>query len=324
MGRTIEVVHATSPLCSASWGYSAVIDRLEMVYGKQIETVVIQAVPWTDLRQWLKDYAMSAPEAIEYQHEIVAATKVPTRIPSTWDGFPDTCLPAALAVKAAGIVSGPRAERALQRALMAALFVDGHDTASEDVLRDVISAQGLHVESLLKTVEGDDAMKALEDDNVRGGPGANFHSLVVRDGERTTVALERAYEPSRVEAAVDYVASTMGRKLKKRRPVDVESYVALRGPVATLEVARMFAVSEAEAKKKLAALEKKGGIERSDVAGVGRFWTTRRGRLRRMLYSRREEHDPASRDLAGIPVADRVPVLLVGHEEELEVRLCLE
>ncbi|MGQ0535028.1 MAG: DsbA family protein [Methanobacteriota archaeon] len=233
---------------------------------------MIQAIPYTDRDQWLKDYGMDEKEAMGFQREILDAIRIPTYLAPCWDEMPDTCLPASLAVKAAGLVAGPAAERGLERALMFAFFAEGRDTAREDVLREVIREQGLDVDALLKAVEGDDAMKALEADSHRGGHGANFYSLLVRDGDKTTVALEQCYDPARAEAAIDYLSATLGRKLKKRRPTDVEGYVALRAPVATLEVARMFAVPEAEAKKKLAALEKKGRIERLDVAGVGRFW----------------------------------------------------
>jgi len=272
MPPKVEVVHATSPLCNWSWGYEPVINRLEAIYGKQVKFTVVQAIPHTDRQKWLEDYDMTEKEALAFQKEIDEAHGFPIKPLTRWEDFPETALPAGLAVKATSIVAGARAERHLSRALMFAGLVEGRDTSRDDVISDVVRKQSLDLAAILKAVEGEDAMKALEEDMHRGGHGANFYSILVRDGDKTTVALEQAYDPARVERAIDYVA---GRKLKKTPPKDVVGYVLEHGPVPLLEVQRMFALAAPQAKKALAAGEKKGKIERLDIPGLvngTRFW----------------------------------------------------
>lgn len=264
----VEVVHATSPLCSWSWGYESVMRRLQLVYGDQVDFTVGVAVPYTDRAKWLEDYGMTKEEAVAFNNETVDAGGVPMKRIGDWDALPDTCVPSALAVKAAGILHGPEAERRLTRALMYAAFVEGQDTAEEDVIGRVVKAQGLDVAALLKAVEGGDAEKALEEDSVRLGHGANFFSILVRDGHGTTVVLEQAYDPARVESAIDWLLPGA----KKTPPTDVGAYVRSDGPVHAVEVARVFAMDEDAAKRHLDEGVKAGKYRAVDVKDVGRFY----------------------------------------------------
>ena len=52
----IAVVHATAPTCWWSWGYEPVFNRLELVYGDQIETFVYYGAVYEDIEEYKKEY----------------------------------------------------------------------------------------------------------------------------------------------------------------------------------------------------------------------------------------------------------------------------
>jgi protein-disulfide isomerase-like protein with CxxC motif len=270
----VEVVHATSPLCGWSWGYEPVINRLRMIYGKQVQFTITQGIPYTDRAKWLEDYGMTSEEAVEFQREILAYHQLPMWVPKRWEDVPESTYPAAVAIKAAGIVHGPEAERKLTRALMFATLVEIKDTSSQKVLEEMILACGLDNARMGKVAsDGESVDKALGEDMQRGGHGANFYSLLVRDNAGTTVTIEQAYDPARVERAIDYLA---GKPLKKNKvKVDVVGYAKEHGPVSQLEVQRVFALDAAKAKTLLASAEKKGQLVKRTYPDVkGAYWST--------------------------------------------------
>ena len=61
----IQVLHATAPTCFWSWGYEAVINRLKLVYGDQIEIKLATFCVYDDLDEYMKHYEMTFPEFIE-------------------------------------------------------------------------------------------------------------------------------------------------------------------------------------------------------------------------------------------------------------------
>ena len=135
---------------------------------------------------------------------------------------------------------------------------------------EVVGTTGLDNLKMGAIAQSDKIDEELGEDMRRGGHGANFYSILVRDNAGTTVQLEQAYDPARLERAIDFVA---GRKLTKRKvKPDVGAYARERGPVALLEVQRVFALDAARAKKLLAAAEKKGDVEKRKFTDVGTFW----------------------------------------------------
>ena len=268
----VEVVHAQSPLCQWSWGYEPVINRLERIYGKQVEFTVTQAFPYMERAKWLEDYEMNATEAIEWvKADVAPRVGLPMTIPTSWDDMPASTYPAGAAVAAARIVHGETGGRKLARALMFANLVEGRDTADPGVIESVVRAAGLDHDSMIKA-SADDIDKTLSDDMHRAGHGANFFSLIVREpsGE-TSVSLAYAYDPARVEHAIDYMS---GGKLKKAKvKPDVMGYAEEVGsPIALLEVRKMFALDAARAKAILSAAVKRGELVRTRYA-CGDFWS---------------------------------------------------
>lgn len=270
----VEVVHVTSPLCHWSWGYEPIMNRLEAMYGKQVQFTVALALPYVQREKWLEDYGMSADEAVQWaRDDILPKIRMPVRLPRSWHDMPESCLPSTIAVYAAGLVHGPEAERKLTRDLMFAAFIEGKDTAQDKVLAEVVERAGLDNARMVEMAKTDAIDRAMENDGARAGHGGNFYSIVVRDGQgdgSTTVQLAHAYDASRVERAIDYMA---GKKLKKRKPTDVGAYVEKHGNVCAEEVSMAFAMTAKQAKDALAKLEKRGDIARVPTPGVkARFY----------------------------------------------------
>jgi putative protein-disulfide isomerase len=271
----IEVVHAISPLCSWSWGYEPVLNRLRHIYGKQVEFVVGHALPYTDREEWLKDYGMTDKEAVAWQHEGIDLLGLPTYVPSSFLEMPSSCYPAAVASIAANIAHGPEAERKLIRRILFATFVEGLDTSDDKVLSSLVDELGLDNARMLKVSEGDAIDRAMGNDMARMGHGANFYSLLVRDGNKefgnTKVSVEHGYDAARVERAIEYLSE---KKLKRGKLPSIEAYVEEVGPVSIAEVSKFYAISKADAKSKLSALEKKGKLARKTYPKLPKdpFW----------------------------------------------------
>lgn len=266
----VEVVHAQSPLCHWSWGYEPVINRLERIYGKQVNFTITQSFPYIERAKWLEEYEMTDTEAIQWaKDDILPRIGLPVALPKSWNDMPESCYPAGAAVTAARIAEGPEGARKLSRALMFALFVEQKDTASPAVIEAAVRGAGLDHDAMMK-VSADEIDKRLGDDMQRAGHGANFFSLVVRDASgETNVSLAYAYDPARVEAAIDYMA---GGKLKKAKvKPDVVAYAEEVGPVSLAEVRRMFALDAAKAKAMLSAAVKKGDLTKKTYS-CGDFW----------------------------------------------------
>lgn len=269
----VQVVHLTSPLCHWSWGYEPIVNRLRMRYGKQIDIIVGQALPYTDRAQWLKDYEMNAEEAIQWaRDDILPRIGMPVLLPSSWDGMPESTLPPAIAAKCAGIVHGPDAERHLSRALMHAAFVEGLDTSQDKVIADVVDALGLDNDRMAEVAGTEAPGNALGEDAARCGHGANFYSLLVRDPKTdTVVTLPHAYDAKRVEDAVAYLSG--GKAKPKPLKADVVAYAKENGPVPLIEFQKVFALPAPKAKTLVAKAEKAGKLERVTYRGVkAPFW----------------------------------------------------
>ncbi len=52
--RKVHVHHATAPTCWWSWGYEAVMNRLPLVYGDQVQVHLYRGVVYEDVQQYLK------------------------------------------------------------------------------------------------------------------------------------------------------------------------------------------------------------------------------------------------------------------------------
>lgn len=233
------------------------MNALRLTYGKQVEFTVPQALPYMERAKWLEDYEMTATEAIQWaKDDILPAIRMPMALPESWNQMPESCFPAAACVYAAGLAHGPVAERRMMRALMYANFVQGLDTAQDKVLADVVAQMGYDNKRMVAASSGDAIDRAMGADMQKAGHGANFFSLIVRDNKGTVISLDKAYDPARVERAIDWLA---GKKLKKSPRKDVLAYVEEHGQVPVEEVVTVFGKA---GKEKLAKLEKSGDVQR--------------------------------------------------------------
>jgi predicted DsbA family dithiol-disulfide isomerase len=277
MTAKVELVHLSSPACQWSWGYEPIVNRVEAVYGRQVRVTVGQAVPYVERARWLEDYGMTSDEAVAWMRDVVRQVRLPCWTAASWEENVASCLPAALAVKSAGLVHGPAAERRLARHLMNALYVERRDIADDKVLASVVESLGLDNARMVDVAQTGAPRDALGEDAARAGHGANFYSLLVRDAREaggTTVALEHAYDPARVERAIEFVA---GRPLRRTPPKlsGLLGYVEDHGLVSLPEIQSMYGVDRARAKKALDRLTRAGELAalRYPATGGATFWS---------------------------------------------------
>lgn len=263
----VHVVHATSPLCHWSWGYEAVMNRLRMVYGDQIQLTVRLAAPYEDREQWLVDYGMSAKETEEWINgELPGIMDVPLA-PVVWSNQPQSCMPAVLAVQAARRQDEEGAWK-YHRALLRRFAIEGKDPTTEAELLAAAKEVGLDVARLKKDLADQDGLREEYEQQGSRGPQVHvgFFNFVVTDGEKRRVILDYAFEPADVEGAVDYLS---GGTLEKR-PVgkDIAGYLREHGWAPLSEIGRVFDLDARGATEALESLEKTGKVERGTFAGA--------------------------------------------------------
>jgi len=263
----IHVVHVTSPACHWSWGYEAVMNRLKLVYGDQIELTVRLGCPYEDREQWLVDYGMSAKEATEWVNtEIPDLMGVPMA-PIHWETQPRSCMPAVLAVQAARRQDEEKAWR-LNRELVRRFVTEAIDITEDNILFDAVAAVGLNVAKFKKDfVEKDALREEYEAQGSRGPPvHVGFYNFAVWDGGNRKVILDYSFDPRDIEGAIEYLSDG---KLKKSKPTDIVGFLRAQGLAPLSEIGRVFDFASREAATEaLEKLEKSGKLERVALAGA--------------------------------------------------------
>lgn len=263
----VHVVHATSPACHWSWGYEAVMNRLKLVYGDQIELTVRLGCPYEDREQWLVDYGMSAQEATEWINSEVPGQMGVPMATIRWETQPKSCMPAVLAVQAARRQDEERAWR-LNRELVRRFALEAIDVTQDKVILDAVKTIGLDVARFEKDFAQKDALRQeYEEQGSRGPPvHVGFYNFVVWDGGNRRVILDYAFDPRDIEGAIDYLS---GGTLKKSKPTDIVAYLKEHGLAPLSEIGRVFDFPHGSAATEaLERLEKSGKIERATFAGA--------------------------------------------------------
>ncbi|HLC39984.1 MAG TPA: DsbA family protein, partial [archaeon] len=124
----ILVLHATAPTCWWSWGYEAVIHRLRMVYGDQIEIRIWTAFVYEDFDEHLKHYEMTWQDYLNWAKEGVDIMKVPLETNLKREKMSKTVFPATVAFFAALKQDHKKAER-LSREFMRLSNVEFKDVS---------------------------------------------------------------------------------------------------------------------------------------------------------------------------------------------------
>lgn len=270
--RKVHVYHATAPTCWWSWGYEAVMNRLPLVYGDGVEIHVLHGVVWEDREEYLKHYELTFDSLNEWARESAQLMGVPIRS-NYGPEEPKTLLPATHAVLAALKQGRGRGER-FNRAILRRAVVEGQDVTREEVLQEAAKEAGLNSARFRRDLADGEVRQHDLDHQSHDFPHLpiGFYNLAVTDGADRTVILDYAFSPSVVEDAIDYLS---GGSLRKRTPADPVAHLRRHGPVPLRELSRVFGMTEAQAKSKLAALEKKGQVIAKDLA-AGSHWQAAR------------------------------------------------
>lgn len=269
----VQVVHTTSPLCHWSWGYEAVIQRLKLVYGDQIDLVVRLGAPYEDREQWLVDYGMSAQEATDWVNAEIGETMGVPIAKINWETQPKSCMPGVLAVQAARRQDEEKAWR-LNRELVRRFATEAIDVTQDKVIFDAVSLVGLDLARFKKDFAQKDALREEYEAQQTRGPQvhAGFYNFVVTDGGNRRVILDYAFDPRDIEGAIDYIS---GGTLTKSKPTDIVHYLRENGLAPLSEIGRVFDFANGDATTAaLEKLEKSGTIERVTLAGAPHWRAT--------------------------------------------------
>lgn len=263
--RRITVVHATAPGCHWSWGYEAVVNRLRLVYGDQIDLHVRIGCPYDSWPQWLVDYGMGEDEALRWIDEEVGPMMGVALARLQGTAPPPNMMPASLATLAA-LRQGEKGWR-FQRALVRMYAVEGKDPSADATIDAALRESGLDAARFRADWAKQDELRAeYEEQGAKGPPvHVGFYNFVVWDGGNRRVILDYAFDPEDVEGAIDYLS---GGGLTKRAPTDVAAYLREHGLAPLSEVGRVFGLDARGATEALEKLEKAGRVERVTLAGA--------------------------------------------------------
>jgi predicted DsbA family dithiol-disulfide isomerase len=266
----IAVVHFTAPTCWWSWGYEPVFNRLKLVYGDQIDLVTFYGVVYEDVEEYQKEYELDDAGMVKWAKESQEIMGVPMHLNYRFDRMPKNLLPATLAVMAGMRQSREKGHR-LYRELLRRNIVEEQDVTDDERILETVREAGLD-EAKFKRDWADQA--SLKADLEKQGEDAppihvGFYNAAVTDGNGRTIYLDQKFLPSVVESAIDYLADW---KLKKMKPTNVLAYLKQQGPVALVEVERVFGLPSNKALVQLERLEKLGKAKRSTLAGAA-FWS---------------------------------------------------
>ncbi len=261
----VHVHHATAPTCWWSWGYEAVMNRLPLVYGNQVQIHVYHGVVYEDIQDYLKEYDLTLDSMKAWARESIGTMGVPIRTTYGPDE-PANLLPATLGVLAALKQGDAKGER-FNRAILRRFVVEGQDVTREGVLIDAAKEAGLQVARFQKDLADNEARQKDTEIQSHGRHGLpiGFYNLALTDGADRMVVLDYAFDPKTVEGAIDYLGDG---SLKKRAPTDVLGYVRGHGPVPLREVGRVFGLADSKAGARLRNLEREGKVAKIELAGA--------------------------------------------------------
>lgn len=266
----IRVLHGASPLCDWSVAYEGVLNRLRLVYGDQIKVNVYQIPVYESWPQWLENYGMTQEEAMAWFEEAKDTTGLPSN-PDYWRDPPKSCVPGTLFVHAAEIAKPGAGERLARRIGFGMVF-EGQKWNDEADLYKAAERAGAprkQVEAALADGRAEEALK--QDGQDMHSLGLNFYTLQVRDPEgKTTVSLEHAFDPAKVEDAVEYLSKG---QLRKHALPTLEQYAAQHAPVSSRELQQVFRSDAAKVRAGLAPAEKAGQLVRKNLLGMD-CWLT--------------------------------------------------
>ena len=257
----VDIVHHTDPACSWCWGMEPILRRLQVIYGHQVR-VTRKMGGVIPSREWMVGDGYMDRQARQIARRWVEVSKkvgMPID-PAMWlHDPPESTWPANIAYKAAQIQDGALADRYLRRVREAALL-EGRNVGQYPVLLDLAAEMGLSVGAMERDIEGGQAKEAFFADvreGHRGGVYA-FPTVFIRLGEREE-KLE-GWRPFREYLAA--VKRVSGGALQRLPPPDLIAFFSEHGRATTQEVATIFQRPLSTIRRRLAALEAEGVLER--------------------------------------------------------------
>jgi predicted DsbA family dithiol-disulfide isomerase len=267
--QRVAVVHFTAPSCWWSWGYEPVFNRLNLVYGDQINVLTLYGTVYEDIEEYKKNYELDDAGMATWAKEAQQIMGVPMHLNYRFDRMPKNMLPATLAV-VAGVRQGHEKGHRLYRALLRRNIVEDQDVTQEATIFGAVKEAELDETTFRKDWADHASLKTDLEKQGEGAPPVHvgFYNIAVTDGHGRSVYLDQQFQPSVVEGAIDYL--TDGR-LRKAKPIDVLAYLEAQGPTSLVEVERVFDLPSNDATAELERLESLGMAKRSTLAGA-HFW----------------------------------------------------
>jgi protein-disulfide isomerase-like protein with CxxC motif len=266
MSGKIKVVHVSAPTCWWSWGYEALFNRLHLVYGDQIDILTATFCVYDDWDEYLKHNDLKGPAEMEsWAKESAELMGVPIFTSYSKLKMPKSVMPASLAVIAAR-AQGPHKAARFQRALLRRFVVEGRDVTQAQELAQAAAEAGLDPAALQKALQDQHNLHHAYEAQGEAMPHLplGYYNVAVSDGDRRTVMIDHAFEPSEVEGAIDWMS---GGKLRKSQPADVVAYLRAHGPAPVTELCRVFALDAPSMGNKLNSLEEAKKAKSKSLAG---------------------------------------------------------
>jgi protein-disulfide isomerase-like protein with CxxC motif len=265
----IRLYHVVGPTCWWSWGYEAVIHRVRLVYGDQVDVRMPIVPVWQDLDGWLSHNGMDRKAWENWARESQKTMGVPIFTSYATSVQPKDSTPAALAILAARRQGQAQGER-MARAILRRSTVEGRNVAVDAELLAAATESGLDLaafKAALADRKGLEAALAAEDEAMPHLP-LGFYNLAVESDDGRRVVLDNSFDPKAAEDAIDYLS---GGRLRKNTPTDPVEYLRATGPAPLVEIARVFSWPAARAETVLAALQKEGKLRTVELAGATHY-----------------------------------------------------
>jgi putative protein-disulfide isomerase len=266
---SVTLIQFTDPMCTWCWGSEPVLRRLRTVYGDQLRLEFVMGGLVEDFDAFYdagndiaepSDVGPHWLEASE-QHGMPVETAIFETNPAR------STYPASIAFAAARLQDRERAHRYLRllREAYATQARNVNERAEQVALAERV---GLDVEAFTGALDDGTAQAAFEDDLARTrNAGVRAFPTYRIEGAEDTLQLAgfQSFDAlaGRLEAAAP--------GLERSSPPPIREFVAECGPVATREVAEVYALDDGKARQVLQSLVDEGALTR-EQRGNGLFW----------------------------------------------------
>lgn len=249
------------------------LQRLKEVYGDQIQVVYKTGGLFKQLDSWIAEEGLNSFDELKtWIKQDKQEMRIPFGVSYLVDAKPQSSWPACIAVEAAweqGRESGYR----FYRSLIEAIQLLGKDGSDRSVHLEVARRAGLDPKKFLQDLDSPRIRaRLLSQRRNKNREGVSFSTLVITNKVTGKSVKVDGYEPGPYEEAIDRLVR--GR-FWKRTPVDIIDYIERRRGhlISAREISSVFSVEEPDALKRLEALSEQGILKRTEIPGVGTFWS---------------------------------------------------